>query len=321
MGIYLSHDSAIRYWLTKTGDECLPESADVHTLAFASGRVGEIKEARLPIDYSRERPLHVLVPNRESAHSAVAVVPHVWSGPLPGGSFCALSGQNCVSSPEFALVQMARGRSLPEVMRLALCLCGRFSISDSGRDYVGSRPPLASPESIARFLKGVPGGHGTAVVREALRYLVPDAASPAEVLLVAAFVLPPRLGGWDMPPVSVNQRIDVDSWLRPVAGASYFVGDIYIPSVRGDVEFDSYEYHTGRYRLDHTQARRNVLEVMHVKTMSATWGQINTFERFETFIRMIKVRFGIPERSFTYEEREAQIELYELLTDPAVPLF
>lgn len=321
MGIYLSHDSAVRYWLTKTGDECVPESADVRTLARASGRVRDVKEACLPIDYSRTRPLHVLVPNRESAHASAAVVPHVWSGPLPGGSFCALSGQNCVSSPEFSLVQMARGRSLPEVMRLALYLCGRFSISDAGHGYVGSRLPLTSPESIARFLEGVPRGHGTAAVREVLRYLVPDAASPAEVLLVSAFVLPPRLGGWCMPPISVNQRIDVDPWLRPVAGADYFVGDIYIPSVRGDVEFDSYEYHTGRYRLDHTQARRNVLEVMHVKTMSATWGQINTFERFETFIRMVKVRFGIPERSFTHEEREAQIRLYELLADLSATLF
>ena len=124
-----------------------------------------------------------------------------------------------------------------------------------------------------------------------------------------------------MPEIVANQRIDVDENLRRLVGESYFLGDIYLPSVRGNIEYDSYEFHTGKYRYDHTQARRNVLEAMGVKTISATWSQIRTFEKFEAFIWMVKERFGIEHHTFTDEERAAQIDLYERLTNTKARLF
>ncbi|HJA28174.1 MAG TPA: hypothetical protein IAA15_01180 [Candidatus Olsenella pullicola] len=142
-----------------------------------------------------------------------------------------------------------------------------------------------------------------------------------EVLLVIAFALPPSAGGWMMPGIVANQRIDVDKNLRPLVGEDYLLGDIYLPSVRGNIEYDSYEFHTGKYRYDHTQARRNVLEAMGVKTISATWGQLNTFEKFESFVWMVKERFGIEHHTFTDDERAAQINLYELLTNTKARLF
>lgn len=142
-----------------------------------------------------------------------------------------------------------------------------------------------------------------------------------EVLLVITFSLPPEYGGWAMPEIVANQRIDVDERLRPLVGEKYFKGDIYLPSVRGNIEYDSFEYHTGKFRYDHTQARRNVLEAMGVKTVSATWGQIKTFERFEAFSWMVRERFGIEQRTFTASERAAQKDLYAHLTDPEARLF
>lgn len=161
----------------------------------------------------------------------------------------------------------------------------------------------------------------SASMREVREALLPNAASPMEVLLVLAFVLPPRLGGWGFPEIQVNQRINVDEHLRVISEADFFVGDIYLPSVNGDVEYDSEEFHTGRWRADHTQARRNVLEVMDVKTMSATWSQLSDFEKFRTFIWMVKERFGIPHRTFTPQEVTAQVSLYEHLTDFGRKLF
>ena len=87
-----------------------------------------------------------------------------------------------------------------------------------------------------------------------------------------------------MPQVVANQRIDIDEELRPLVNERYFEGDLYLPTVRGNVEYDSYEFHTGKYRYDHTQTRRNILEAMDVKTVSATWGQLDTFEKFMTFM-------------------------------------
>ena len=60
---------------------------------------------------------------------------------------------------------------------------------------------------------------------------------------------------------------------------------------------------------------------MDVKTMSATWSQLSDFEKFRTFIWMVKERFGIPHRTFTPQEIAAQVSLYEHLTDFGRKLF
>lgn len=321
MAVFVSHESALRYWLTKTGDECVPEVAPVCSLAWANASMKEIKGLPLPMDFSEDRPLDVLVPDQASLRSLVAVKTHLWGGALPVGSFRELSGSSYVSSPEFTFLQVAARRNFVETLEIGYHLCGAFSIDGEGHGYAGQRAPLTTPESIASFLAQARGAYGARKARGALRYLRPNVASAMEILLAMAFSLPPGRGGWAFPEITANQRINVDEHLRKVADASYFVGDIYLPSVRGDVEFDSKKFHTGRWRADHTQARRNVLEVMGVKTMSATWSQIDDFDKFETFVWMVKERFGIPHRAFTRAETTAQIELYEHLTDFGRTLF
>lgn len=321
MAIYLSHESALRYWLTKRGDEEVPDAASEGGFVEARASMREIRRAALPVDFSKERPLHVLVPGKRDYRTLEEAVTHVCSERLPSGSFCELSGSVRVCSPELTYYQMSRGHSIPELVEVGCHLCGGFSVGDEGHGYTGRREPLTTPDQIRGYLERMGGAYGTARALKALDFVSPRAASPMEVLLVMTFVLPPALGGWDMPEISVNQRIEVDERLRVLVGTDHFVGDIYLPTVRGDVEFDSREFHSGKYRLDHTQARRNVLEAMGVKTMSATYGQIDRFDKFEAFIEMLKGRFGIPSRTFDDGERSAQIELHEHLTDVNASLF
>lgn len=321
MSLHLCHESATQYWLTKTGDELVPDYVPVRNLANATASMKEVAAAGLPVDYSAKRPLHVLVGTRQDYRSLKSVKTHVWSGSVPPGSFNELYGANFVSSPEFTFLQMASVRPQLELVELGCHLCSKFSIGAEGHGYVGERAPLTTPERMALFLEAANGAYGVAKARRALCYVVPGAASPMEILIVLACVLPPRLGGWSMPEITANQSIRVDDDLKLIVESDYLVGDIYLPSVRGDIEYDSYEFHTGRYRLDHTQARRNVLEAMDVKTVSATWGQISSFDKFEAFMRMVMRRFGIEGRAFTAGERVAQINLYEHLTDPRARLF
>ena len=321
MAIYLCHQSALRYWLTMTGDRWLPDVAPDASLARASANMREIKRTPLPLEFSEDRPLHVLVPSRQEAHALKGVVAHVWKAPLPQGAFFELSGGNRVCSPEFAFLQMCARRPLVSAIELGCYLCGSFAVGDEGHGYAGERIQLTTPGQIELLLDALPGQYGTARARAALPYVVAGTASPMEVFLAMVFVLPPMLGGWGMPEVVANQRIDVDENLRALAEASYYKGDLYLPSVRGNVEYDSYEFHTGSYRLDHTQARRNVLEAMGVRTISATWGQVGNFEQFEAFMWMVRKRFGLPRREFDLEERAAQRSLHRHLTSQTARLF
>lgn len=321
MGIYVSHQSAVRYWLCKSGDECVPNIAFARSLEHASANSGDLREARLPLSYNEDDPLHVLVRDKNEKRNTKGLVCHTWTGPIPDNSFNELLDGNLMSSPEFTFLQMAKTLSFCEAVRLGNYLCGSFSVGANGRDYIGGRAPLTNPRLIGSFLERCKGAPGIANARRALKYIVPGAASPMEVFLAMTFNLPAKEGGWGMPTIEANQPIEVDERLIPLAGTDHYVGDVYLPTVHGDVEYDSYQYHTGRYRLDHTQERRNVLEVMGIKTMSATWGQIDTFEKFATFVWALKKRFGIRQKEYPPRVVRAQEDLYQFLTKPESRLF
>ncbi len=321
MSVVLCHESALRYWLTKTSHEAIPPVSTCQSLAFSSANMRDVRGDALPFGYATKRPLHVLVNDSDSVRNQRSLIVHRWRGGLPPGSFCELSGSNLVSSPEFTFLQMAAGQSLREAVEIGDYLCGLFSIGDSGRGYTGQRDALATPESTAGFLDQVPGAYGVKQALRALRCIVARTASPREIMLCSALVLPKSGGGRAIRHVVANQEVKIPERLWEFAGTDSFYCDVYIPRAHGDVEYDSEQYHTGRYRLDHTQKRRNILEVSGIKTMSATPGQLSTFEYFQNFMWMLNKRFGLRERSLTEAQIDARRDLYEFFNDPRRTLF
>lgn len=311
MSIVLCHESALRYWLTKTSDECVPDVIQGRSLANASASMREIKAAPLPFGFSADRPLHVLVGSRLAQRNQLRVRVHTWSGPIPSNSFYELAGPCLVSSPEFVFVQMAFGASLVCAVTVGCYLCGCFAMTDDGKGYAGQRMPLTTPDNIRDFISGMPGAAGTRRALDALEYVVANTASPREVELATASVLPPGLGGWGFPDVVANEPIEVPPHLRGFAGADQFCGDLYFPAIRCDMEYDSNRYHSGSFRLDHTMMRRNVLEAAGIRTISATAGQLRTFTRFSTFMEMARARFGLSKLDLGYEEVESQRLVYD----------
>ena len=319
--VFLGFWTAVEYWLTKPGYECVPESSSVTTLALASAAKRDVREARLPVGWSETKPLHVLVGDRADARAWSGVACHVWSGKIPAGSFNELYDVHYISSPEFTFLQMAAVLDFRDAVLLGDYLCGGFAIGENGRDYVGSREPLTDPATLAAYLDRAKGCYGIDKARRALKYIVPRCASPMEVFLAVEFSLPSKEGGWGMPRIEANERIDLDSRLWSLAGADHYFGDLYFPTVKGDVEYDSYEFHTGPHRLDHTAERRNILEATGVRTVSATWGQIDSFDKFSAFVWAAKKRFGIRQKTYSDEVRCAQLELYEHLMNRTRRMF
>ena len=188
--------------------------------------------------------------------------------------------------------------------------------------YAGEREQLTSVESLRNFIDALPpGSHGIRKARAALEHVVDGLASPMEVFLGMSLGLPADLGGRGPFLLHANQVIDIDAHIQRLLGARYLKGDLYLPEFNADVEFDSYRYHTGSYRLDHTQARRNALEAMGIKTISATYGQVKTLELFDEFVWMLRQRLGLDHPAHSYEERQAQMALHNLLLSPDHRLF
>ena len=322
MGLCLGHESALRYWLTKTGDEVMPDIADGGAFFHATVCAREVKAGHLPFGAEEQRPLHLLIPDRRLEHEMSGVVAHVMSNRPPAGSFYDLWGDNTVASPELAFTQIAASRPLVEVVRAGCYLCGTFSIGDEGRGYTGERPQVATLESLRSYVATLPPRtRGRRRAHEALEHIIEGMASPMEVFLGMAYGMPPKLGGFGPFTMHANQRIEIDDRVQRLLGSRYLRGDLYLPDFYADLEFDSREYHTGQYRLDHTLARRNALEAMGVKTISATYGQLDTFEKYETFTWMLRRRLGLDQPVYSYEERQAQMGLYDALLSASKPLF
>ena len=313
MTIYLSHNSALRYWLTcDLPSEALGQDGS-HSLVFASTNMRDIKQAELPFEYGPKQKLHVLCDDHDAARNKKSVNVHSWTGPVGAGCFCEYSEDCQISTPEFTFIQMAANCSLIELIEIGTYLCAGFSI-ESGQGFKELRKPVTSISKLESFLWAMEGTYAVKKARDALKFVIPDAASPMEVFLCLAFSLPARLGGWGYPEVQANHTVDIPQHLRGMLGFKQLRCDIYFPSVNGDVEFDGAAYHSSEERLDYTQTRRNVLEAMGIKTISATKLQLNTYEKFNDFMWMAIEYLGLPLHIFSSKQAVKQRELYHQMS-------
>lgn len=81
MGLSVGFDSSLRYWLTKTADEALPEPAGSAAIARATAGLREVRAESLPFGPDERRPLHLLVPDHRLGHRMDGAVAHVISRP------------------------------------------------------------------------------------------------------------------------------------------------------------------------------------------------------------------------------------------------
>ena len=322
MGLCLGFESALQHWLTKGEDEAVPEGTDTGRFAFAQASSRLARREHLPLEPSEKRPLHLMVPNQTVKHRLDGFEVHVCSTRLPEHSFRRLSGDNLVASPELTFLELAQTYSLWELVEVGNYLCSTFSIDDAGRGYTGRRAQVTTPEQLCCYLDELPQRmRGVRRARQALKHVVELTASPKESQLAMHYHLPAELGGRGPFDIVANQAIQIDEHGQRLLGSGYLVGDLLLPDFKCDLEFDSIKFHTGRFRLDHTQTRRNILEAMGIKTVSATEGQINTLEKLDDFTWLLEERLGIPHPTYTREQRLAQIYLFDWLNDPQRSLF
>lgn len=196
MGLCLGFESALQYWLTKRGDEAIPEAADTGRFAHSEASSRLLAHEYLPLEPSVNRSLHLLVPNQALKHRLDNIVVHACSSKLPAGSFCRLGGDNLVASPALTFLQMAPRHSLWELVEIGCYLCSKFSISERGRDYVGEREQLVTLDELRRYIDSLPNrAYGKRQAARALSYVVELTASPKETHLAMHYGMPPNLGG------------------------------------------------------------------------------------------------------------------------------
>ena len=129
----------------------------------------------------RDGLLHVLVFEPNQRRRTKRHVTHLWSGPLPDGSFYSLSGALAVASPAFMFLQAATQLSMPALIAFGCELCGRYSFDPTvERGFRTRDEPLLSQKQLGAFLAGAKNCRGWRLATSALPYVIGQSASPME---------------------------------------------------------------------------------------------------------------------------------------------
>ena len=233
-------------------------------LAADIGKVGDALTCYIRSLGARDGDIHVAVPSPKARRRKRGISCHVVSGGSAPPDFIDLGQGVCGVPSETLYIQLCRRLSFIKRIRLACELAGRYTIIPNpryGEAEAGGanqpptlsleRAPLTTVDRLRRTAEGHANMHGAKLAREALRYAVDNACSPAEACMAIAMTLPHNKGGYACGPMIMNHRVDCDGHFRR-CDAYLLVGGI-------DMEYGSRAHHGSIEAMESDSIRANEL--------------------------------------------------------------
>lgn len=270
MEIFLDGISSLDYYRTPGTSSPMTHPAKRYAREFASSVPTQHAAcaALLACPFLRS-PLHLLVPNDASRCRAKGIDCHVLSTPLPPAAFLPIGDGLFACSPEFAFARCARELDFAQLVALGCEMTGSYRLqADDAQGFV-SAPPLTSAPRLRAFLDQR-GFACARHARDASRFVCSGSASPRETLLFALLSLPKAKGGYGLPFPQFNYEVAVPRSDWRVAFGKKFSCDLFWPSARFGVEYDSDAFHTSAQKIVHDARRRNALLSLGITIITAT---------------------------------------------------
>ena len=231
---------------------------------------------------------------------------HTLSNSLPDRTLYQLDDDTYVVSPELCLLQLATKYTEPEVVKLALEMCGTYAVDpyasiDRGfydtddpdeRQGMAKRPPLTSRSKLDSLASRMFAANSRARRTHFLRYVTDGSASPRETALCMLLCMAPRFGGYGFKLPELNQRIELEVSERLMVGVNHFDCDMYWPNERVAVEYDSKLHHSEAENQERDAIRRNMLEYKNIRVITATRKQLNSPGHFNAMAQQIASAIG-----------------------------
>ena len=238
------------------------------------------------------RPVHVLVSKATLRRTSRNVASHVWSGRLPSGAFVRVAESVYVSSPPFCLVQLAGRLSVVDVVRLVSEWCAVGLPMSFGTSDIGRCQPLVALADLVRFTAKLRDVRGIARVRNALRYVVPGAASPMESAVALLLSLPRRYGGYGFEKPVMNHRLALDRSRGQQGGADHPLCSLFWPEAKVGIEYDNSPRDAGQERLYQDALRHGGPGAAGAKIIPVTRGQLKDIDAFDAVARRLARHLG-----------------------------
>lgn len=268
----------------RTSTEC--------SLTSNIGRIGITLSDYIRSLGARDGSMFIAVPDASSRRRKPGITCRIARGPFMPGDFIDLGQGVCGLSIELLFIQLCRRLPLIKRIRLACELAGRFSTipnprfnsPDGEEDSVYptisvERPPLTTIErlrAVADERRGLPGAK---LAREALRYAVDDACSPAETSMAIAMRLPHSKGGYACGPIVMNYRVDCNGHFRRL--------DSYLTIGGIDIEYGSRAHHRTIKDIKDDSKRANELSALGIPVVNVSCAEFRDPELFHIVMQRV----------------------------------
>ncbi len=287
-------------WSVRRGDK-LAETRAAHRLLLETHLL------------DKGQPLHVIAQPGEPRTRYRPLVIHRWTTarPLPVRQ---LDHGLWTVSPELLFVQLSAELALPQAVLLGWELCGRYGKVLPGdrrcrlveRGFE-DRAALTTVAGITAFLAAHPRLRGVRPAREALTWVRDRARSPMEAAVWMLLCMPPRLGGFGLPPFQVNYRIPLNPRDAALLDRPYLELDLWHPDPPLDVEVDGSDHDRTRV---HDAVRNNELAARHVRQIHLAGPELMNCDRFEDEARTIAQILGVRLRLECADWRARYVRLH-----------
>ena len=255
---------------------------------------------------AEDSPLYLLVPKTERRRVVRHVRQRLCGTAMPAHSFMRLGDQVYVPTPELTFLLMAHYLDLCELVMLGMELCGHYRlvaaptqrVLSSNRTLYG-QAPLTNPQRIFALLEGAQGMTGLPLAKRALGYVAAGSTSPMETALYLLLCLPKKLGGYGLPIPQLNARKRVTARAGSLVLSKTLVPDLFWPSKRLDLEYDSEEFHASPDALQKGARRALALRAMGVEVVSVTKDVVYDEDAFDALARIVAKTVGVRVRKQT----------------------
>ncbi len=185
-----------------------------------------------------------------------------------------VEGQACTLPLVF--LQVAQDYGIHELIYLGLQIC-------SYREGDRPRSTVTELRACAEELRG---HRGRRKALRAIRYLENNSRSPMESILYMFLRLPNALGGCGFNEIVLNEKIILDG------GNKTYFADLYVPSCKLDIEYDSEEFHSSASAFSKDRERAAHLEAEGYRVVSVGYSQLTDLKAFRNLARQLSRLIG-----------------------------
>ena len=237
-------------------------------------------------NWNLSSPIELLSNKKGFSAPSKGTVCRCWTSGLPGQALPTSTQGVFAPSPGFCLFQQAQKLTLPQATALGCEFTGtyRFMRDEQTRFDVQPATTLRRMHNMAEALAGK---KGAALFRSILPFVIPECASPTETLGMLLLCLPNKYGGFGTEKPVPNFKVMLSPQAAAMLHKKTCRCDLYFPKANIDVEYDGYDDHTGKAKLEQDAQRRAAIEESGIRVVTLTFQQLLSPERLSVIANIL----------------------------------